>query len=65
MEEVYTEEVQDWSRALSPTVVIALPLRGEAVEDTLPARQNSCLVSECFIEPGAGPRSRGKENTTD
>ena len=52
-EEVYTEEVQDWSCAPSPTVVIAVPLRGEAVEETPPARQNRCLVSECFIEPGA------------
>ena len=51
-EEVYTEEVQDWSHALSPPAVITVPSRGEAVEETLPARQNRCLVSECFTEPG-------------
>ena len=51
-EEVYTEEVPDWSHALSPTAVIVVPLCGEAVEETQPMRQNRCLVSECFIEPG-------------
>ena len=29
-----------------------MPLRGQAVEETLPARQNRHLVSEHFIEPG-------------
>ena len=51
-EEVYTEEVQDWSHAPSPPAVIALPLWDKAVEETPPARQNRCLVSECFTEPG-------------
>ena len=55
MEEVYTEEVQDRSRTPSPTVVIAVPLGGEAIEETPPMRQNRCLVSERFIEPGATP----------
>ena len=54
-EEVYTEEVQDWSHVPSPPAVIAVPLWGEAVEETPPARQNRCLVSEHFIEPGAAP----------
>ena len=52
MEEVYTEEVQDQSHAPSPTAFIAVPLQGEAVEETPPMRQNRCLVSERFIEPG-------------
>ena len=47
--------MQDQSRTLSPTAVIAVPLQGEAMEKTLPMRQNRCLVSECFIEPGAAP----------
>ena len=37
-EEVSTEEVQDLSRTLSPTVVIAVPSWGEAMEETLPMR---------------------------
>ena len=52
MEEVFTEEVQDWSHPPSPTAVIAVPLQGEAMEETPPTRQNRCLVSEHFIEPG-------------
>ena len=52
-EEVYTEEVQDWSHALSPHAVITVPLQGEAGKETLPARQNRCLVSERFTESGA------------
>ena len=52
-EEVYTEEVQDWSCAPSPTAVITVPLQGEALVETPPTRQNRCLVSEHFIEPGA------------
>ena len=43
------EEVQDWACAPSPLAVTALPLWDEAVEDTLPSRQNRQLVSECFI----------------
>ena len=54
-EEVYTEEVQDWSSVPSPPAVIAVPLQGEAVEETPPVRQNRCLVSERFIEPGVAP----------
>ena len=52
-EEVYTEEVQDWSRELSPPAVIAVPSWGETVEETPPARQYRCLVSERFTEPRA------------
>ena len=48
---MYTEEVQDWSRTPSPTVVITVPSWGEAIEETPPMRQNRCLVSEHFIEP--------------
>ena len=34
-------------------MVIARTLRGEEVEETPPARQNICLISERFIEHGA------------
>ena len=54
-EEVYTAEVQDWSHAPSPPVVIAVPSWGEVVEETLPVRQNGHLVSERFTEPGRLP----------
>ena len=66
-EEVYTEEVQDWSRAPSPPVVITVPSWGEAVGKTPPARQNRRLMSEHFTEPGAGsphkhtPEAEAKE----
>ena len=61
-EEVYTEEVQDWSHAPSPPAVITVPLWGEVVEETLLARQNRCLVSEHFTEPGVGsPRKHTPE----
>ena len=61
-EEVYTEEVQDWSRELSPPAIITVPSRGEAVEETPPARQNRRLVSECFTEPrAASPREHTPE----
>ena len=53
-EEVYTEEVQDWSHAPSPPAVTTVPLWGEAVGQTPSVRQNRCLVSECFTEPGVG-----------
>ena len=36
-------------------MIIAVPLWGEAVEETSPMRQNRCLVSECFIETGVAP----------
>ena len=61
-EEVYTEEVQDWSHAPSPPVVITVALWGEAVEGTPPARQNIHLVSERFTESGTGSPH---EHTTD
>ena len=62
-EEVYTEEVQDWSHAPSPPpAVITVPSWGEVVEETLPVRQNRCLVSERFTEPGVGsPRKHTPE----
>ena len=47
------EDVQDRSCTPSPTAVIDKPMQGEAVEETLPARQNRCLVSERVIEPRA------------
>ena len=49
------DEVQDRSRTPSPTTVIDKPMQGEAVEETLPARQNRCLVSERVIKPGVVP----------
>ena len=51
-EEEYTKEGLDWSHALSPPAVVAQPPRSEEVEETPPVRQNRCLVSKCFIEPG-------------
>ena len=47
------DDVQDQSRTPSPTAVIDVPTQGEAVEETPPARQNRCLVSERVIKPGA------------
>ena len=60
--EEYTEEVPDWSSAPSPSAVITRTLQGEEVEETPPARQNRCLISERFIEPGAAsPHERTPE----
>ena len=49
----YTEEVLDWSSALSPPAVITRTPQGEEVEETPHVRQNRHLISECFIEPRA------------
>ena len=46
-----TDDVQDRSHTPSPTMVIDKPMQGESVEETSPARQNICLVSEHVIEP--------------
>ena len=60
--EEYTEEVPDWSSALSPPAVVARTPQGEEVEETPPTRQNRCLISERFIEPGmASPCERTPE----
>ena len=48
-----TDNVQDRSCTPSPTAVVDKPMQGESVEETPPARQNICLVSECVIEPEA------------
>ena len=50
-----TDDAQDRLRTPSPTVGIGEVTLGESTEDTPPARQNICLVSECVIEPGAVP----------
>lgn len=48
-----TDKEEDRSCTPSPTTVIEKPTQSETVEETLAARQNRCLVSECVIEPGA------------
>ena len=50
-----TDDVQDRSHTPSPTAIIDKPTQGESTEETLPMRQNICLVSECVIEPGVVP----------
>ena len=50
-----TDDVQDRSRTSSPSVGIGEITLGESTEDTPPARQNICLVSERVIEPGVVP----------
>ena len=50
-----TDDIQDWSRAPSPSAGIGAMMLGESAEDTPPARQNICLVTERVIEPGAVP----------
>ena len=50
-----TDDVQDRSHTPSPSTVIDKPMQGESSEDTPPARQNICLMSEHVIEPGAVP----------
>ena len=48
-----TDDAQDRSRTPSPSVGIGTITLGESAEDTPPARQNICLVTERIIEPGA------------
>ena len=50
-----TDDIQDRSRTPSPSTGIGEVMLGESMEDTPPARQNICLVSEHVIEPGAVP----------
>ena len=49
------DDVQDRSRTPSPSAGIGAITLGESVEDTPPARQNTHLVTERVIEPGAVP----------
>ena len=51
-EEVYTEEVQDLSCAPSPPAVTAVPLWGEVVEETPPARQNHAWCQNVSLNLG-------------
>ena len=48
-----TDDVQDRSHTPSPSAGIGTIMLGESMEDTPPARQNICLVSERVIEHGA------------
>ena len=50
-----TDDVQDRSRTPSPTAIIDKPMQGEMVEETLPTRQNRCLVLERDIESDGVP----------
>ena len=45
--------MQDWSRTPSPSAGIGAITLGESAGDTPPTRQNTHLVTERVIEPGA------------
>ena len=57
-----TDDVQDRSRSPSPSAGIGAITLGESTGDTPPVGQNTCLVTERIVEPGAVPP---QENTPE
>ena len=53
--EWHTDDAQDRSCTPSPTAITDKPTQGETVEETLPMRQNRCLVLEWDIESDGVP----------
>ena len=48
-----TDDVHDWSHSPSPSAGIGAITLGESTGDTPPTGQDTHLVTECVIEPGA------------
>ena len=59
------DDVQDRSRTPSPSAGIGAITLGESTGDTPPARQNTCLVTERVIEPGAVPPQENAPEAED
>ena len=57
-----TDDVQDWSRSPSPSAGIGAIMLGESAGDVPPAGQDTCLVTDRVVEPGAVPP---QENTPE
>ena len=50
-----TDDVQDWFRSPSPSAGIGAITLGESTEDVSPPGQDTPLMTDCVVEPGAAP----------